>query len=164
MPDAPEDDAGGSRKMGSGKNGAGLPPVHIAREEVLSPAAPEPHVLVAFNAPSLAKFGPKVRPGGIVIYDSSVIAEAPGINHGTRVIGIPLTEIALELGNVLVKNIVAQAENRFPSDTCLPLQSPRRTPAPGLFFRLFLILCGLSRIQRACRQRGFAAAVMDESP
>ena len=38
------------------------------------PAAPTPHVLVAFNAPSLAKFGPAVVSGGIVIYDSSVVA------------------------------------------------------------------------------------------
>ena len=36
-----------------------------------------PHVLVAFNAPSLAKFGPSVRPGGSIIYDSSVISARP---------------------------------------------------------------------------------------
>ena len=38
---------------------------------------PRPHVLVAFNAPSLAKFGPTVQPGGTIIYDSSVIRARP---------------------------------------------------------------------------------------
>ena len=43
------------------RGGTSYADVHVARTEVLSPAAPQPHVLVAFNAPSLAKFGPTVR-------------------------------------------------------------------------------------------------------
>ncbi len=45
------------------RGGTSYADVHIAEDEVLSPAAPEPHVLVAFNAPSLEKFGPTVRRG-----------------------------------------------------------------------------------------------------
>src|SRR5207344_927052 len=56
------------------RGGTSYADVHIAREEVLSPASPHPHVLIAFNAPSLAKFGPAVAAGGTVLYDSSVIA------------------------------------------------------------------------------------------
>ncbi|HEY5896276.1 MAG TPA: 2-oxoacid:acceptor oxidoreductase family protein, partial [Burkholderiales bacterium] len=52
------------------RGGTSYADVHIAKDEVLSPAAPSPHVLVAFNAPSLDKFAEAVRPGGIVIYDS----------------------------------------------------------------------------------------------
>ena len=44
------------------RGGTSYADVHVARHEVLSPAAPKPHVLVAFNAPSLMKFGPQ-RPG-----------------------------------------------------------------------------------------------------
>jgi Pyruvate/2-oxoacid:ferredoxin oxidoreductase gamma subunit len=40
------------------RGGTSYADVHVARGEVLSPASPHPHVLVAFNAPSLAKFGP----------------------------------------------------------------------------------------------------------
>jgi Pyruvate/2-oxoacid:ferredoxin oxidoreductase gamma subunit len=77
-------------------------------KEVLSPAAPHPHVLVAFNAPSLAKFGPTVRPGGVVIYDSSVIGAMPDtLAAGVRVVGVPFAEVAKDLGSVLVKNVVA---------------------------------------------------------
>ena len=44
------------------RGGTSYADVHVAEDEVLSPAAPHPHVLVAFNAPSLAKFGPTVAP------------------------------------------------------------------------------------------------------
>jgi Pyruvate/2-oxoacid:ferredoxin oxidoreductase gamma subunit len=97
----------------------------VAAKEVLSPASPHPHVLVAFNAPSLAKFGPTVRSGGTIVYDSSVIAEMPdGLAPGVRTAGVPFTAVAKDLGNVLVKNVVAlgalQATTElFPEDTFL---------------------------------------------
>jgi 2-oxoisovalerate ferredoxin oxidoreductase beta subunit len=81
--------------------------VRVAEREVLSPAVPSPHVLVAFNAPSLAKFGPAVAPGGIVIYDRSAVAEAPRLDASVRVLGVPCGAIAQELGHAMVKNIVA---------------------------------------------------------
>ena len=74
---------------------------------MLSPAAPDPHVLVAFNAPSLAKFGPHVPEGGVVIYDSSVMARLPHLRPGVKVVGVPFTQIAGGLGKPVVKNIVA---------------------------------------------------------
>jgi 2-oxoisovalerate ferredoxin oxidoreductase beta subunit len=90
------------------RGGTSYADVHVARTEVLSPASPRPHVLVAFNAPSLAKFGPTVRPGGIVLYDSSVIGSVPdSLADGVRVVGVPFAEAAKELGSVQVKNMVA---------------------------------------------------------
>ncbi|MGB9111508.1 MAG: 2-oxoacid:acceptor oxidoreductase family protein, partial [Acidimicrobiales bacterium] len=90
------------------RGGTSYADVHVAKDEVLSPAAPSPHVLVAFNAPSLAKFGPSVRPGGTIIYDSSVIDAPPeGLGKGVRLVGVPCTMIAKDLGSVVVKNIVA---------------------------------------------------------
>ncbi|HET8645880.1 MAG TPA: thiamine pyrophosphate-dependent enzyme, partial [Vicinamibacteria bacterium] len=50
------------------RGGTSYADVRIAAEEVLSPAVPEPQALVAFNAPSLARFGPLVTPGGVVVY------------------------------------------------------------------------------------------------
>jgi Pyruvate/2-oxoacid:ferredoxin oxidoreductase gamma subunit len=107
------------------RGGTSYADVHVSAKEVLSPAAPHPHVLVAFNAPSLAKFGPTVRPGGIVVYDSSVIAAVPDtLAAGVRVVGVPFAEIAKELGSVQVKNVVALgalqgATKLFPEATFL---------------------------------------------
>lgn len=106
------------------RGGTSYADVHIARKEVLSPACPHPHVLVAFNAPSLAKFGPSVVSGGTVIYDSSVITEPPALPDGVRLIGVPFTQIATDLGRPVVKNVVAlgalsAATTAFPEETFL---------------------------------------------
>jgi len=106
------------------RGGTSYADVRIAEEEVLSPAAPTPHVLMAFNAPSLARFGPAVAPDGTVIYDSSVVATAPDLDPSVRVVGVPCAEIALELGQPLFKNVVALgalqgATGLFPEETFL---------------------------------------------
>ncbi len=106
------------------RGGTSYADVRIAETEVLSPAAPAPHVLVAFNAPSLAKFGPAVVPGGTVIYDSSVVSTPPVLDARVKVVGVPCSEIAKDLGRVVVKNIVAlgalqAATGLFPEQTFL---------------------------------------------
>jgi 2-oxoisovalerate ferredoxin oxidoreductase beta subunit len=88
------------------RGGTSYADVHIAPTEVLSPAAPSPHVLVVFNGESLDTFGPGVRPGGTILYDCAVIPEPPVLEH-VRLIGIPFTRIALELGASRGKNMVA---------------------------------------------------------
>ena len=106
------------------RGGTSYADVHVAAEEVLSPAAPKPDVLIAFNAPSLAKFGPTVPAGGTILYDSSVVAQVPPLDPRVRVLGVPFTEIAVTLGKAVVKNIVAlgalqAATNIFPKETFL---------------------------------------------
>ncbi|MFA5141200.1 MAG: 2-oxoacid:acceptor oxidoreductase family protein [Elusimicrobiota bacterium] len=105
------------------RGGTSYADVHVAKEEVLSPASPNPHVLIAFNAPSLAKFGPDVVPGGIVLYDNSVISQPPELKHA-KVYGVPFTRLAADLGRTMVKNIVAlgalqSATELFPRETFL---------------------------------------------
>jgi 2-oxoisovalerate ferredoxin oxidoreductase beta subunit len=106
------------------RGGTSYADVHIAKEEVLSPSAPNPNILVAFNAPSLVKFAPDVAPGGIIIYDSSVIADPPSINGKVKMYGVPFTEIAVDIGRRVVKNVVAlgalqAATDMFPEETFL---------------------------------------------
>jgi 2-oxoisovalerate ferredoxin oxidoreductase beta subunit len=106
------------------RGGTSYADVRIAEHEVLSPSAPAPHVLVAFNAPSLAKFGPCVAPGGVVVYDSSVVPERPALDPRVRVVGVPCSAIAKDMGRLMVKNIVAlgalhAATRFFPDETYL---------------------------------------------
>jgi 2-oxoisovalerate ferredoxin oxidoreductase beta subunit len=89
------------------RGGTSYADVRLADGEVLSPDVPAPHVLVAFNAPSLAKFGPGVVEGGVVVYDSAVVREPPALPRGVRTVGVPCAEIALALGQPRVKNTVA---------------------------------------------------------
>ncbi len=106
------------------RGGTSYADVHLATDEVLSPAAPRPHVLVAFNLPSLAKFGPGVRPGGLILYDRTTIPEPPELDDSVQMIGIPFTDIASDLGKAMVKNVVAlgalqAASQLFPEATFL---------------------------------------------
>jgi 2-oxoisovalerate ferredoxin oxidoreductase beta subunit len=87
------------------RGGTSYADVRVAEDEVLSPDVPAPHALVAFNAPSLARFGPHVVPGGVVVYDSSVVPPPPAA--AARLVPVPCTEIARQLGVPLVKNVVA---------------------------------------------------------
>jgi 2-oxoisovalerate ferredoxin oxidoreductase beta subunit len=80
--------------------------VVLSDERIGSPVVSTPDVLVAFNEPSLEKFGPLVTPGGIVLYDDSFV------NHrwdrpDVRVERIPFASIANELGSSKVTNMVA---------------------------------------------------------
>ena len=107
------------------RGGTSYADVHVAKDEVLNPASPHPHILIAFNALSLAKFGPTVAKGGTILYDSSVVKETPaGLDPSIRLVGVPFTEIAQDLGKAVVKNIVAlgalqAATNLFPKETLL---------------------------------------------
>jgi 2-oxoisovalerate ferredoxin oxidoreductase beta subunit len=89
------------------RGGTSYADVRLAESEVLSPAVPNPHVLVAFNAPSLTKFAPAVVRGGIVIYDSSVAPAPPPLQAGVEVLPVPFAEIAKDVGRLLIKNVVA---------------------------------------------------------
>lgn len=89
------------------RGGTSYADVRIAEDEVLSPAAPTPHVLVAFNAPSLVKFAPSVVSGGTIVYDSSVIDALPQLDPTVKVVAVPASQIALDLGKAMVKNVVA---------------------------------------------------------
>lgn len=106
------------------RGGTSYADVHIAREEVLSPASPKPDILIAFNAPSLAKFGQTVVPEGYIIYDSSVISDPPSLNGKVKMYGVPFTEIATNIGRRVIKNVVAlgalqAVTDLFPEETFL---------------------------------------------
>jgi 2-oxoisovalerate ferredoxin oxidoreductase beta subunit len=105
------------------RGGTSYADVRIAEKEVLSPAAPHPDILVAFNAPSLAKFAPAVADNGVMIYDRSVMADPPA-RAGVHVVPIPASAIAAGLGRIMVKNVVmlgalAAAGDIFPEETFL---------------------------------------------
>ena len=79
--------------------------VIISDEEVGSPIISEPDVLIAMNLPSFEKFVPTVRPGGIVIADSSLI-EATTDRTDIQVYYIPATSLASDMGKQSLANMI----------------------------------------------------------
>jgi 2-oxoisovalerate ferredoxin oxidoreductase beta subunit len=79
--------------------------VRISSRVVDSPLVAVPNLLVAMNEPSLRKFDAAVRPGGWVIYNGDVFPEdcrRPDV----QVLALPFTQIADELGDPRVCNMV----------------------------------------------------------
>ncbi len=80
--------------------------VVIADEPVASPLVTKMDVLVALNQPSLDKFGPSVRPGGLIIANEDMCPR--GIEKDdVRIVNVPMSKIATEIGNQKVLNMVA---------------------------------------------------------
>lgn len=82
--------------------------VVIGDRPIGSPIIKNPLHLVAMNLPSLEKFAPEVRSGGVIIINSSLIPIEAG-RQDCDAIKVPAVEIAKELGNARAANIVALA-------------------------------------------------------
>lgn len=79
--------------------------VVIAETEIISPIVLEPSELIAMNQPSLDKFEPAVRPGGLILVNKSIV-ERKVQRDDVRTVYVPSLEIASELGNMRVANMV----------------------------------------------------------
>ena len=66
-----------------------------------------------------------MKKGGTIIYDSSIVKDVPaGLDPSVKLVGVPFTEIAVDLGKAVVKNIVAlgalqAATGIFPKETLM---------------------------------------------
>ena len=79
--------------------------VIIGDEPVGTPIVTEPVVVVAMNLPSLDKFEPMLSPGGALLINSSLIERGPH-RSDVKSILVPCNDIAKELGNLKVANMV----------------------------------------------------------
>lgn len=79
--------------------------VIISEEPIGSPIISEPGVVVAMNLPSLDKFEAALKPGGVLVINSSLVTKEPS-RKDVKVYRIPCNEIAAEIGNAKVANMV----------------------------------------------------------
>ena len=79
--------------------------VIISDQPIGSPFVSEADILIAMNAPSLLKFKDHVRPGGLIILDSS-LARDPVARADVRVIAIPASTMAVVRGNIAFASII----------------------------------------------------------
>ncbi|OQY54159.1 MAG: 2-oxoacid:ferredoxin oxidoreductase subunit gamma [Desulfobacteraceae bacterium 4572_88] len=80
--------------------------VVISDRLIGSPIIKNPMHLVAMNRPSLEKFAPMVKPGGVILVNSSLIPVKAGRDDVDE-LAVPVTGIAKGLGSVKAANIVA---------------------------------------------------------
>jgi 2-oxoglutarate ferredoxin oxidoreductase subunit gamma len=79
--------------------------VIVSEEEIGAPVVLNPSVAVVFNGPSMDKYEPLVRPGGFLLVNGSLV-EREHTREDVRVVVIPAGDIAAELGNVRMANMV----------------------------------------------------------
>jgi 2-oxoglutarate ferredoxin oxidoreductase subunit gamma len=79
--------------------------VIISDEEIGAPVVKNPSVALVFNNPSMEKFEPLVKAGGLLIYNSSLIDLTPHRSDITC-LAVPANDIAAELGDVKIANMV----------------------------------------------------------
>ena len=79
--------------------------VAIGDEEIASPVASEPEILVVLNQPSLTKFVNKVSPGGLLFINSSLVEKDPG-REDLVVVKVPANDLAEEVKNPRAVNLV----------------------------------------------------------
>lgn len=78
----------------------------ISDDEIASPIIANPDILIVMNKPSLVKYGGKLKDGGILIANKTLTGCAPK-RKGITSVNIPMTEIALKLGNAKCANMIA---------------------------------------------------------
>ncbi len=78
----------------------------VSDTPIASPLVSFPDILIALNQPSLDKFGPDVKKGGLIIINEDMCP------HGIKKedvdqITIPMSKLAIEIGSMKVVNMIA---------------------------------------------------------
>lgn len=89
------------------RGGAAMCTVVIADGDVGSPVIGNPSVTVVLNQASFDKYGLKVKPGGTLIVNSSLIDASRFQRDDIEIMLLPMNEIAMQLGDARMVNMVA---------------------------------------------------------
>jgi len=81
--------------------------VVIADEPIASPLVSRCDSLIAMSKASLNKFASRIKTGGLLVMNSSLIDEKPTLDGRIEILEVPADELAVELGNQRCANMVA---------------------------------------------------------
>ena len=82
--------------------------VVISDEEIGSPLVRRPSAAIVLNIPSMEAFEPAVKPGGVLVVNSSLVPQKSK-RDDIRIIYAPASDMATELGNVRMANVICLA-------------------------------------------------------
>ena len=77
----------------------------MSEKEIASPMITVPDTVIAMNRTSVNKFNQKIKGGGMLMYNSSLI-DRQEFRDDIRLVEIPATEIAADLGEQKAANMV----------------------------------------------------------
>jgi 2-oxoglutarate ferredoxin oxidoreductase subunit gamma len=79
--------------------------VIISDDEIGAPIVRNPAAVIVMNIPSLERYEPLVRPGGVLVVNTSLVDRNPK-REDISVILVPANEIAEEIGSQRLANLV----------------------------------------------------------
>lgn len=88
------------------RGGTAYSMIKISLGQIASPIVTDPDILIVMNKPSLVKYEGKLKEGGILIANKSLVGDFPK-RKGIKTLNIPMTEIAHKLGDTRCANMVA---------------------------------------------------------
>lgn len=96
--------------------------VILSDEKISSPVLSTYDIVVALNQQSLDKFAPKVKKGGVLIYDTNGIHTRP-TRDDIKIYPIDAMEATLEIGNSKAYNMVVMGALLNAMDYKLPMEN-----------------------------------------
>lgn len=88
------------------RGGAAMCSVIVADQEIGSPVVGKPNNALLLNQNSMDKYCSRIRAGGLCLYNSSLIDASEHQRSDISILAIPANEIATEVGNVKLANMV----------------------------------------------------------
>ncbi len=79
--------------------------VSISDDEIASPLVPHPSICVVLNKPSLLKFENRLKPGGLLIYNKSLIDIEP-VRKDLEMFAVNANDLAQEEGSIRSANMI----------------------------------------------------------
>jgi 2-oxoglutarate ferredoxin oxidoreductase subunit gamma len=79
--------------------------VIVSDREIGSPLVRQPSMAVVLNIPSMDAFEPLVKPGGVLVVNSSLVARRSE-RDDIRTLYVPASDVATTLGNVRLANVI----------------------------------------------------------
>jgi 2-oxoglutarate ferredoxin oxidoreductase subunit gamma len=97
----------------------------LSSDDIGSPIIRRPSLCIVMNPPSMDKYEPLVRPGGLLVANSTLI-RSRSAREDIQAVYVPANELAAELGNVKMANVVLLGA-MLGMREILPIQSVKRT-------------------------------------
>src|SRR5208283_3744166 len=79
--------------------------VIISDDMIGSPVVRDPNILVVMNDASYSRFSCKLRPGGMLLYDSSLISRTEH-RDDVKVLGVPASTLSARMNSTKLANMV----------------------------------------------------------
>lgn len=81
--------------------------VIISSEEIGSPVIDAPRSAIFMNGVSLERFQGSLSPGGLLVFNASLIAPEAVLRRDVEILPVPANDLASEVGNAQVASLVA---------------------------------------------------------